>query len=450
MNTRALTATLLMLALAACTSTPSPSGTLAVTPTGTPPPTAPSTATVQPSLPPTPTLIPTLEPTGTPTAPPTATPTIAPTATPTVAPSPTPSASPTAPPAWPAADRIARGSFTEPTIAVDGAGSVHIAAAGTGTDNRGIWYLTNATGRWVKQLVVTPWYSEDSEEIGRVDGPAIAIDPSDGSVWIAFIYWECPDCIPNSSQGVYYVTNAGGRWTAPVLLTDDSLSTHLSVAVRGGKVYLAWHSAGDYVSRGGIGFGTNASGLWTEQQIAAAGVGPHLVIDPQGRVAILFGAKGDVRYARQKQSGDFAVERLPTAAGISAKWAYSILAIDGVTGDKWAAWNVPTDDQGNYDVYVAARGPDGWSNPLLATSGGTLVGLGVHDGVVQMAAGKSGLTYASNASSAFVEQVIDGSSAYWGIAALALGPTGRPYVVFCHDVDSGGQFGVWFLEGPGG
>jgi hypothetical protein len=76
------------------------------------------------------------------------------------------------------------------------------------------------------------------------------------------------------------------------------------------------------------------------------------------------------------------------------------------------------------------------------------VGLGVHDGVVQVAAGKSGLTYASNASGAFVEQVIDGSNAYWGIAALALGPAGRPYVVYAHDADSGGQFGVWFLKGP--
>jgi hypothetical protein len=127
---------------------------------------------------------------------------------------------------------------------------------------------------------------------------------------------------------------------------------------------------------------------------------------------------------------------------------YSVLAADAVSGAVWAAWSAPADDQGNYDVHVASSGPNEFADPVVAITGGDLIGFGVHDGVAQLIATKSGITYASNASGAFVEQVITTTEAFWGTAAFALGLNGRPLVVYTHDADTGGGPGIWFLKGP--
>lgn len=335
-------------------------------------------------------------------------------------------------------------------MAVDANGKVHIAAAGTGSDNQGIWYLTNATGAWVKQQVVTPWPldPEDPETIGSVDEPAIAIDPSDGSVWIAFTDWECgSDCYPNWPNGIFLVNNAAGTWSAPLQLTGDG-DLDASLAVRDGHAYLACSTAGDYThAHGAILFGTDASGAWSMQQVAPKGAFPHLVLNPDGKVGILFGAS-DLRYARQKADGSFAIEQLPGAADVGGSWVYSMPAVDAASGEIWAVWSAPTDDQANYDIYVASRGPGGWTDPATAVADGSLIGLGVRNGVLQLTAAKSGITYASSVSGAFVEQIIDATEAYWGTSAFALGPTGRPLVVYTHDADTGGAPGIWFLKGP--
>ncbi|MEP7379141.1 MAG: hypothetical protein ABI725_06200 [Chloroflexota bacterium] len=458
MNTRALAAALIVLALAACTSTPTvsptpgPSATPAptLTPASTIPPTPSGTLppTLTPGPTPTPSPIPT--PSATPTTTPSPSPTVAPTPTPTTTPSPTPTATPTpTPAAWPAPDRIARGDFAEPAIAVDTNGAIHIAATGTGSDNQGIWYLTDATGAWVKQEAVAPW-SWDPEFESRVDEPTLAIDPIDGSAWIAFTYWQCGDCIPNWPNGIYLVNNVGGAWSQPVQLAGDGVNWP-SLAVKDGHAYLACWEAGDYThAHGAIFFNTDASGAWSAQVVAQKGRSPHLVLDADGRVGILFGAS-DLRYARQKSDGTFAIEHLPGAPDIVGPWVHSQLAVDPLSGDTWAAWSAPSDDQGNSVVYVATRGSTGWSDPIAAIAAiadGDLIGLDVRDGVVQLIAQKSGITYANDASGAFVEQVVATTEAYWGTAAFALGPTGRPIVVYTHDVDTGGAPGIWFLKGP--
>jgi hypothetical protein len=307
----------------------------------------------------------------------------------------------------------------------------------------------------VTQQVVIPWYSEETELTGLVDQPAIAIDPSDGSVWIAFSYWSCPpfDCAPSYADGIFLVNNAGGTWSEPVQLTDSinlhGCEVHSSLAVQNGHLYLACASDGDYVQpHGGIMFGTDASGVWSEDWVVLRGVLPHLLLNADGQAAILF-ASSDLRYARPKPNGGFAIEHLPGSAEAGGSWVYSALAVDPVTGDTWAAWTGAANDQGDHPLYLAKRGADGWSDPTVAIADGDLIGLGVRDGVVQVIADKSGLTYASNASGAFVEQVIDASTDhYWGDTAFALLPSGRPIVVIARDEPDSSRSGMWLLKGP--
>ena len=449
MNVRAVAVALAILALAACTSTPTvtptpaptpmptPSGTPVITPTASVPPS--EAATLTPSPTPTPTLAPT--PTPTPTATPTATPTVVPSATPTATPTATPVPTPVA---WPAGNHISGGGFSQPAVAVDATGSVHIAA--TAADNEGIWYLTNASGSWVTQQVVTPW-SEDPEMTGMVGQPAIAVDPTDGSVWIAFVYWRCTDCAPGGSNGIFLVNNVAGTWSEPVQRGSNG-AVSPSMAVRDGRVYLACELPGDYGHRyGPILIGTDAPGAWEMQQIVQAGTLPHLVLDADGQVGVLFAGGNAMRYAYQKPNGSFVIERLPGTIGVVGSLWHSLLAVDPVTGDSWAAWN-GFGDPGVYPVFLAKRGADGWSDPIAAIPDGDLSGLGVRDGVVQLTAEKSGLIYASNGSGAFVEQIVDASRTYWGDAAFALLPTGRPIVVIARD-EPGNRSGMWFLKGPG-
>lgn len=435
MNKRELTATLITFALAACTSTPTTTSTPGPTSTPTVPPAPPPTAPPSPTLAPTPTLVPTPTPTPRPT------PTVAPTATPTVVPTATPSATPTAtpPPAWPAANHISGGGFSQPAVAVDASGKVHIAA--TAADNEGIWYLSNASGRWVTQQVVAPWTS-DLEEIGMVGQPAIAIDPTDESVWIAFVYWRCTDCAPAGSDGIFTVNNVAGTWSDPVQRGSTG-AVSPSLAVRDGRVYLAYELPGDYGHRfGPVMFGTDAPGAWVVQQIAQAGTMPNLVLNADGQVEVLLDGANAMRNAYQKPNGSFVIERLPGTTDVVGSFWKSLLAVDAVSGDTWAAWT------GDSTVFVATRGATGWSDPITAIPGGDLIGLGVRDGVIQLAVDKSGVTYASNGSGAFVEQIIaTPSNFWWGDAAFALLPTGRPIVVIARDIPSS-QSGMWFLKGP--
>ena len=69
---------------------------------------------------------------------------------PTSGPTPTPATS------WTGPNLIAQGVFRETDIAIDASGFVHIAAAGAGADNRGIWYITDASGNWTKERISTP------------------------------------------------------------------------------------------------------------------------------------------------------------------------------------------------------------------------------------------------------------------------------------------------------
>ena len=80
-------------------------------------------------------------------------------------------------------------------MAVDATGFVHIATEGAGSD-RGIWYLTNASGHWQTAHITS----------GDDHWPSLAVD--DIGVHIAFARRDA------GSAGTWTVTNGSGDWVA--------------------------------------------------------------------------------------------------------------------------------------------------------------------------------------------------------------------------------------------
>jgi hypothetical protein len=123
---------------------------------------------------------------------------------------------------------------------------------------------------------------------------------------------------------------------------------------------------------------------------------------------------------------------------------HPLLGVDPINGGQWAAWNTATDD-----VVIATSTATGWSEPAPALQEAELTRLAVSDGVVQLLANKSGLTYATNASGSFMEQLIDpATDHFWGDTAFALLPSGRPIVVIARDEPVASRSGLWIQKGP--
>lgn len=419
---RATAVALAALALAACMSTPPPTGTPTISPTGTPSPTPTATLTPLATLP----SIPTLEPT----------------ATPTQAPTPTPTIQPTPLSDWTAPELIARGDFNETDVAVDPQGAVHVAATGYGRHIRGIWYFTNTSGHWTSHQVSSPTRGDKPG-----DGePSIALD-TDGSVWIAFARWTCWQCAPDSPDGTWYVTNASGTWSEPRQIAQDA-NLSPSLVVRDGIVHVAYNErtnsghGEDYP----VWYSTNASGTWVTTQVARKGYAPQLSLDAEGGAQILYAAPNDIRLVTQRPSGDFgAPESLPGSTGQSG----FEMAIDAGSGLMWAGWTQHPDDYSYINVMVARRGPDGWFQPELVLTNAYLTGLAV-SGIANVTASDNdpddymGLVYAWNAStdgSFHEDHLAPGGGGY---SSIATGTLGRAYVVYVIEDPALAQPGVWF------
>lgn len=427
MNMRALTAALITLALAACTSTPTTTPTQAPTAS----PGASATAVVTPPASATPTLPPT--------------PTIEPTATPTVTPTPAPTVEPTPVANWMEPELIAQGTFQETDIVVDSQGFVHGAAAGYGPDNRGIWYFTNASGSWASQRVSTPPREEQGDEY---DGePSIALD-TDGSVWIAFARWSCWDCAPNPPESVFVATNASGAWSEAEQLAD-CMCGGPSLNVRDGIAYLAYHEYGGWyfgTRNWPVWYATNASGAWLTTQVTKKGATPQLALDADGSVQILYYAPNDIRLVTQLLDGSFGqVEILPGSSD-----GYDLdLAVDAGTGAMWAGWSQSSADHNHINVMVASRGPGGWSQPEMAIADGDLTGLGAGQGLLHASAVVSdldhwgGLLYATNLSGSFATEKL--AEAGGDTSSVALDASGRADLVYSIDEPKSDR-GLWLVH----
>lgn len=215
-------------------------------------------------------------------------PTIQPSTSPTPSASPTPSPTNTATPSptslgggWSVPELIGAGEFDDVSMAVDARGTVHVAAAisiGAG-DSRGIVYMTNASGQWTTEQVTVAPSGQDSEEY---DGePDIAVDPADGSVWIAFTRYDCGGCTPGQSNAILVMNDGSGSWTAPEQVAE-SQAHDPSLAVSNGVAHLAY-AFGQMPGQPNFPsfYATNESGSWVSTQLAPEATLPQLMLEEE-------------------------------------------------------------------------------------------------------------------------------------------------------------------------
>lgn len=363
-----------------------------------------------------------------------------PTASPTAEPTATPTATPTPVARWTGPDLVVPGAFSDAALALDAAGHAHIAAAGSGTDNQGIWYVTNASGAWAKERVSIPPPVEGSEGYEYDGEPSIALD-SDGSIWIAFTRWACSQCAPNPSDGIFLVTNAGGTWSEPIQMAGNQTSQP-SLVARDGATYLAYAE--------GMVPGLRSFPVWYRTdsslvRVARNGSNPQLWLDSNGSPRILFAAAG-IRRAIE-DTGTFYLESLPGSnGGMSPRYAF-----DPVTSSPAAAWSAYSSDQQHINVMYSGSQFGIWPDPTIAIPDGDVIGLGIYNGVVHLIAVKAdpedwgGLLYATNAGGDFAITVLDQFGGF--DSALALDSAGRPHVVFAVEEPRAGR-GIWYGIGP--
>lgn len=216
-------------------------------------------------------------------------------------------------PAWGVSQRVAAGRFHwGMDMGVDAAGHVHLVAAGFRNGKAGVFYTTDRTGSWVTSRILT-WAA------GAVYiRPSVAVDGA-GRVHVALDRVECVECTVSRTLGVFYLTDAGrarGSFGTPVRLTPKGTSQG-SLRVAGGHLFVAYAGGwGDTFTA--VRLRTNASGHWTTSVIATAGADPFLRLSMDGKPRVVFETANRLRYARaSSRTGGWTVEPITGTAAAS-------------------------------------------------------------------------------------------------------------------------------------
>jgi hypothetical protein len=231
---------------------------------------------------------------------------------------------------WLGPDLISTRNYWELSLVVDDAGIAHAAAV----LNDGLFYLTNESGSWTRERLTRP--------DGRDSEPSLALD-GDGSLHVAFTRWPpddpdyCPpdvaDCFGPGPEGIFYVTNDSGAWSAPVQLGRAG-GTSPSLEMKDGRIHLAYVRGPLYGELGGpapVRYATNKGGAWSDQRIGDSYSPPQLELSPDGRAHMAFwdhheDDEGDYWAIRawyavaDADAGTFSVEELPPVPNPSESW----------------------------------------------------------------------------------------------------------------------------------
>jgi hypothetical protein len=436
--------------LLGCTGAPAPAATPTLTPSGTAAATtqAPSPPTPSPSLTPAP---------ATATATATSTSTPAPTQTavrPTASYVPTPTGSGQAPTPPPTADwatgwtgeLVGMRQYLAPTLAIDGQGVVHAA----GVFGMNIGYFNNSGGSWTDRIVTNGYLGPTKGSMYST--PDIVVD-SDGSVWLGFRHLAG---VVSEAEGVpvaamQFITNRSGNWSKPISLAT---SIDFDWAVHEGVVHFVWQGplTGDTVGcpmpdPPALTYQTNFGGTWQSVELARNGAAPRMALDGSGLPRIAFSgadycAQGDstqkpsLRYAVGVVDGTFAIEAIPDTQAIDE----TVGLVAGVADEADVLFYRYDGHSVLGDAWVAHRTQAGWQPPQLVMADAFPQAMAVdREGIVHIVLSKGGeLWYAANATGTFEHSLIwsrTGAGDLLGKAALALGPDGRPRVLFTTEQD---------------
>lgn len=164
-------------------------------------------------------------------------------------------------------------TFSYPSIRVGTDDAAHIAYIHY--DSFELYYLTNASGIWEKEIAVDNQY---------ITGSDMVLD-TDNHAHIGFI----------GSGDFWYVTNRNGSWEIDLVEDILNLAYFPSITIdQSNHIHASYY---EFTGQGGaLKYATNASGAWVVTTIATAQDGldfyPSITTDPSGNVHIIYFDKG--------------------------------------------------------------------------------------------------------------------------------------------------------------
>jgi hypothetical protein len=212
-----------------------------------------------------------------------------------------------------------------PATVADASGFLHVVYRRT-TDP-GVWYSTNASGKWVATKI--------SSMTGQ---PDVAIDAK-GRLHVVFAN-------SGSTPGIRYATNRSGSWVT-TRLTTSTADVDPAIAVDPlGEVHIVYGG-------NALGYLTNRRGYWAQQTISAIRAGhPTITLDANRRVHIAFEWDAALGYITDAGGVSWKTTSI-TAAG-----ARPSIAVHG------SAVRVAFSRQpgSTFGIFYATLGSTGWSN----------------------------------------------------------------------------------------
>ena len=198
--------------------------------------------------------------------------------------------------------RIFDQNYYELDVTSDNDGDIHAVARG----DTGLWYLTDTGGSWSRERLTTFGFHEHDGD------PSIAVDGADNA-YITFESDWCDDCAPGGNDGIGLLTNKSGDFPHQPTLIHGNSATDPSIAVRNGKVYIAYslYCCLPDQEDAQLWLYTNASGSGTKTKIRNDGRNPSLVVNGAGRPRVAFDSNG-IRFASAATKiGDWTVDKVP-------------------------------------------------------------------------------------------------------------------------------------------
>ncbi len=243
---------------------------------------------------------------------------------------------------------------------VDARGDIHVVVVSSDTPsaNTELYYMTKpAHGGWSKAVNIT-------NTAGCSYAPAIAVDAQNGLhvIWI--------DNTSGTDRGYYITKPSGGSWSIPAVISNgpgNSEQAAIAVDVQG-NLHLTWYTNSSIPSKVDIIYGTrSAGGSWSKPSNISDNSGrselPTIAVDVQGNVYVVWedNTSGNygILYATKSAGGSWS---MPLNISRSSGTSHSPAMATDAHGTLHAAWVDGT--SGNQEIMYATKPAGGsWSEP---------------------------------------------------------------------------------------
>ncbi len=221
-----------------------------------------------------------------------------------------------------------------PQIALDAGGNPHVAWIGISGSYTRIHYSEKTGSGWSAPLDISPTTIENG-------APRIVLDAG-GNPHVVWEGWD-----GSLEMRIYYSENAGGGWSAPLIISTGSTDKYLpQIALdAGGHPYVVWYGSDGVTSQ--VYYSEKTGSSWSAPLIISTtttdNTGPQIALDPDGNPHVVWEGKDGVSY------------RIHYSAKSGSSWSTPLKISTGVTEDSNA--QIALDGGGN--PHVVWHGIDG-------------------------------------------------------------------------------------------